>query len=168
MKSLGTNSLQKFNTCALLASLTVLFQISMGVLPGIGHILSAAGVLPISLMGIVSPGTALMGVAVSAWLTFIILPHELPMFILCTAPLGLVLGFGIHFSLKSPITIIIGTGAFAAGMMIIAFFLGVPAFGPILANKGFYTVFVFYIGFSLAYCMAWLSFITQMKKRLKL
>lgn len=168
MKNSGTNSTQKLTTCALLASLTVLFQVSIGVLPGLGHILSAAGVLPISLAGIISPGTAIMGVAVTAWLTFVILPHEFPLFILCTAPLGLILGCSIHFSLKSPIAILAATGALSAGMMILTFGLGTSAFGPFLANGGYCTVLLFYIGFSFVYSVVWSSFIMKMKKRLKL
>ena len=168
MKNSGTNSTQKLTTCSLLASLTVLFQVSIGVLPGLGHILSAAGVLPISLAGIISPGTALMGVGVAAWLTFVILPHEFPFFILCIAPMGVILGCSIHLSLKSPIPILAATGALAAGMMILSFSLGIPAFGPFQANASYFAIFLFYIGFSFVYSIVWYSFIMKMKKRLKL
>jgi len=168
MKNARDNSVQKFSTCSLLVSLTVLFQISIGVLPGLGHILSAAGVLPISLAGIISPGTAFMGVAVSAWLTFILMPHEFPIFVLLIAPLGLILGISIHFSLKSPIAILLGTGALTIGMMLLTFGLGIPAFGPFLANEGHFTVLLFYICFSFLYSMVWSRFILKIKSRLNL
>lgn len=167
MKS-NAHSVQNLTRCSIMASLTVLFQMSIGLFPGIGHILSAAGVLPISLAAIISPGTALMSVAVAAWLTFIILPHELPLFIFCTAPLGLVLGCGIHYSWNFPTTSLIGTASMAAGMMILAFILGVPAFGPLFGNDNSMALMMFCTGFSLIYSIAWLSLIVKMKKRLKL
>lgn len=168
MKKAKMSAVQKLNTCSLLASLTVLFQISIGVLPGLGHILSAFGVLPISLAVIISPTTALMSVAVTAWLTFVIMPYEFPLFIFCIAPLGLALGISIYFTLKYPLALILGTLAQAGGMLILAYSLGMPAFGTFLFNKNYFAVFLFYVGFSFVYCAAWLGFIKKMKRRLKL
>ncbi len=166
MKNKNDTSVRKLVICSLLASLTALLQISAALFPGPGHVLSAFCTLPIALAAFIGPSTGVMSIFVSTWLTLIIQPAELPILTLTTAPLGLVIGSGLHYSAKPLTVILIGTASLTAGMSLLTFGLGLPAFGPFLANKDFVPLILFYTGFAFIYSAAWFSFTGRIVKLL--
>ena len=167
MKNKQNASVAKLVLCSQMAAITVLLQISIGLLPGPGHILSAFGTLPVAIAAFIAPGPGIMCVLVSSWLTFILLPAELPIFVLCIAPLGLFIGLGLHYSLKPLFVVLVCTFILAAGMLSITFGFGMPAFGPFLVGERYSVLFVCYLGFSFIYSSAWYSFTCRVLTRLR-
>lgn len=143
---------------SLLASIAALMQASAGFFPGPGHVLGAFNTLPIAMAAFISPKGGLFCYIISSWLTFIIMPAQMPLLILCTAPLGLALGTGIHFNAKMSFCIISSAVILTMGMAVLTVILGIPAFGSILKGKGFGIILSFYTCFALVYSYAWYNF----------
>lgn len=143
---------------ALLASLATLMQVSAGFFPGPGHVIGAFNTLPVALAAYISPLGGFFCYLVSGWLTFSIMPSEMPILTLCTAPLGLALGTGMHFDAKKLFTILGGSILLTGGMVILTTLLGIHPFSKILTGQGFTVVLVMYFVFSLVYSYSWYHF----------
>lgn len=166
MKSESPASLRNMVRYSLLASVATMLQMSAVLFPGPGRILAAFNTLPIALAAYIGPRGGFFCYLVSAWLAMTIMPAEMPVLVLCTAPLGLVLGWGVHYSLKDPVVILAGTITFAAGMALMTLLLGIPAFGPLFAGKKFPVMFGFYTSFALAYSWAWLGLVKKIIRQM--
>lgn len=160
-------ALQSLVRYSLLASITTLLQISVVLLPGVGHILGAFNTLPIAIATYISPQGGILCYLVSLWLTLVIAPSETPLLALCTAPLGVFIGWGLTRSFPKSGTIVIGTISFTIGMFLITKLLGIPAFGPVLAGNTFTTMLLFYAGFSFVYSWAWFGLVEKVIRQLQ-
>lgn len=166
MKKRSPTSVRNLVRYSLLASLTALMQVSAGLFPGPGHVVSAFGTLPVAVAAFLSPRGGVACFIISAWLTLIVLPAELPTLALGTAPLGLIIGLGLHYSLAAPVVIITGAVHLTMAMLFMTLVLGIPVFGSYLDSSAIFTLTAVYGGFSLLYSTAWLGFIKKVVFRL--
>lgn len=162
----SSSGIKDFTRFALLASLTALMQISPALIPGPGHVLSAMGTLPVSVAAVIRPRGGVIVAVVSALLIFMLQPAEAPFLVLCTGPLGLALGWGLHHSDRPLFPVLAGTLALTSGTLLLTFGLGIPAFGLLLSGRGMVTVTAFLASFSLLYSWAWFRFLRTLLKRL--
>ncbi len=151
---------------SLLASLAALLQASGGFFPGPGHVLSAFSALPVAVAGFMSPWGGVACFAVSVFLTFVIQPAEAIILVFCNAPLGLVIGWGLHHSYRIFNVTLAGTVVLTTGMLILTFGLGFPVFGPIPVERSILTLLPLYTGLAFVYTYAWFRFSQGMIKRL--
>jgi len=166
MSGKHTFAVRDFTRFSLLASLTALMQIAPGLIPGPGHVLSALGTLPVAVAAFISPRGGMLVAFVSAWLTFMVQPSEAPILILCTGPLGVILGTGLHRSARPITSIVMGTLTLGSGVLVLTFGLGMPAFGPLLSDSNIIIFTGFVTGFSLLYNWAWFRFLRSLLKKL--
>lgn len=153
--------IQKLVRYSLLASITTLLQLSAIFFPGPGHILSAFTTLTVAIAAYMGPRGGIFCYVISTMLTFMLQPSELPLLALCTAPLGLILGWSLHYRFYKLLTVLAGTVILTNGLLIITFILGVPAFGALLFNSGYWTNITIYACFSFVYSYAWYGFVKQ-------
>lgn len=166
MKSKTSVSVRSLVRYSLVASLASLLQVSGAFFPGPGHVLSAFSALPMAVAAFMSPWGGVTCFAVSAFLTFILQPAASIIFTLCNAPLGFVIGWGLHHSHSTFKITLIGTVVLTTGMLILTFGLGFPVFGPFPVRKHLFTLLPLYIGLAFLYTYAWLRFSQSMLKRL--
>lgn len=158
-------TLQKLVRYSLLASIAILLQISVVFFPGLGTMLGPFNTLPIALAAYISPRGGLFCYVVATWLTLTIVPTEVPILALCTGPLGIALGWGLHRSLPRTAVILTGAAMFTTGMFLITKLLGVPFFA-FAAGRGFTTMLLIYAGFSLVYSYAWIGVVERVVRQL--
>lgn len=159
-------TLQKLVRYSLLASTATLLQISIVFFPGIGRMFGPFNTLPIALAAYISVRGGLLCYVIATWLTLTIVPTEAPILALCTGPLGIALGWGLHRSLSKNTLILIGGATFTCGMFLITKLLGMPFF-VFAAGRGFMTVFLIYAGFSLLYSYAWVGLMKRVVRQLR-
>ncbi len=162
-----SNTLQNLVRYSLLASIATLLQISVIFLPGLGRILGAFNTLPIALAARISPRGGILCYIISTWLTLVMIPSEAPLLVLCTGPLGVALGWGLHLSAGKRKTALSGALIFMCGLLLITLLLGLPVFGPILQGKGLIIMLGFYAGFAWVYSYAWLRMVKKMVGQLE-
>ena len=167
MKNKKIPSVRELTRYSLLASLTGLLQVSAALFPGPGNMLSFFSTLPIAMAAFMNPWGGIACAIISGWLTLTIRPIGLPAFALVTAPLGLVIGIGLHYSLKTPVILIMGTAILTLGQLCITYVLGFPAFGYSLENGTIFKVLPFYALFALVYNYSWFRFIRKLMYRFK-
>jgi len=166
LKSKTNVSVRSLVRYSLLASLAALLQASGGFFPGPGHVLSAFSALPVAVAAFMSPWGGITCFAASAFLTFMIQPAGSIILTLCNAPLGFVIGWGLHHSYRALKVILIGTVVLTTGMLILTFGLGFPVFGPFPVKKHLFTLLPLYTWLAFLYTYAWLRFSQSMIKRL--
>lgn len=161
-----SKALQKLVRYSLLASIAILLQISVVLFPGVGAMFGPFNTLPIALAAYISPKGGFLCYIIATWLTLMIVPTAAPILALCTGPLGIALGWGLHYSLPRMATVLTGATMFTAGILLMTQLLGVPFF-TFAAGRGFTTTLLIYAGFSLIYSYAWVRFVKRVVGQLE-
>lgn len=146
-------------TAGLMAALTACFQLAAAFLPGPGHALSAMGTLPIALLACISPAAGLAALLTGSVLVSMISPAEAPILLLMTGPLGLALGWAKNRLFPRWLQVLWAGLILAAGMSLLTYLVGMPAFGNLLAGWGPWLVLAFYLCFAFVYTWLWTFFL---------
>lgn len=163
-KSISVQNLVRYS---LLATLAAMCQVSGSFFPGPGYVLSAFSTLPVAMAAYINPVGGIYCAVVASWLTFMLQPVEVIWLLLNTAPLGLVIGAGLHWSWRPQLIVLAGTFTLTSAMLFTTYILGIPSFGKIVDPARIWLVITVFAGFSAVYAFAWLRFIRKFVRRLE-
>ena len=151
----------------IMAALAACLQLAAGFFPGPGHLLSALGTLPIFLVANARPATGLASLIAASLVVFFIQPLEAPILLLMTGPLGWALGWARSKGHNNGRQVLVGGGVLTAGMLILTYLVGIPAFGPLLSATPPATVVATYLLFALTYSLLWVAGLNRFLPRLE-
>ncbi|QRG66284.1 hypothetical protein [Brevibacillus choshinensis] len=153
-------------TIALLSTLTTLFQLAGGLMPGPGYLISPLATAPIVVATLISPRSGATAYALAIMLLLLIQPSELIVFSFTTGPLGLALGFCIvHF--KNRIQVVLFSSVVLwAGIALVLYGFRFRLLGPSVSETFHVDMIMYIFLFCLFYSGIWTEISLRLLARL--
>lgn len=153
---------------ALLSTLTTLFQLAGGLIPGPGYLISPLSTAPIVVATLISLRSGAIAYALTIMLLLLIQPSELFVFPFTTGPLGLALGFGIvHFQNRIQV-VLFSTVALWAGIALVLYGFRFRLLGPSVTETFHVDMIMYIFLFCLLYSGIWTEIILRLLARLRM
>ncbi|MGI6146127.1 MAG: hypothetical protein ACOYEM_01785 [Bacillota bacterium] len=153
-------------TVGLMAGICAALQVSAGVAPVVGHVLSAVCTLPMALVSMTGLAPGIACLITSSALVFSAFPAEAPILLCMTGPLGVALGVSMRTKAGVKAQILAGTLTLTAGMVLLSKVVGIDPAGGLTSHLSFLTVAGAYVTFSLFYSALWVMALRRLAPRL--
>lgn len=150
----------------MMAALAAALQLGPIYLPIVGVLLAMVSSLPMAIQALRDPRWAPLSAGVAAVVMFTIAPQEATIFAFTSGPLGLAVGYAIRLGLRRWQAIPMVGAVLLAGILLLAYLIGLPPLGPGLATWSLSAQLGAYASFSLIWGALWVETFGGLSRRL--
>lgn len=150
----------------LMAALAAMMQVSAAFWPGVGHILAALSSLPVAAGVLLVPKGALPMILAAAGLLASIYAHEALVFLLTTAPVGLMAAWAARLHRPVWLRLLLPGVAVSSGILLMVYAAGLPVFGDSITSLAPLFATTVYVAFGFTYTWLWIWLAGRLAPRL--